>query len=123
MIMRRAFPILSLLVLSCAAARAEAPTLQGEWRTNLGVVTFKPEGDELVATFAIPRIPSVKGAVKGKTATLASQGGNTQGNASLTLDDSGRSFAGWFQFGGQSRSPWNGWRLAPEATKRAAARL
>ena len=121
--MRGAFPILSLLVLSCAAAPAAAPGLQGEWRTNLGVVTFKPEGDELVGTFAIPQIPAVKGAVKGKTATLASQQGNTPGNASLTLDDSGRSFAGWFQFSGRPRSPWNGWRPDPEATQGTAARL
>jgi predicted esterase len=121
--MRRAILATAMLVLSCASSRAEAPGLQGEWRTNLGVVTFKPEGDELVATFAIPQMPSVKGAVKGKTATLASQQGNTQGSASLTLDDSGRSFAGWFQFGGGPRGPWNGWRPDPEAAKGAAARL
>ena len=71
--MRGAFRVLSLLVLACALARADDPQLPGEWRTSLGIVTFKPEGDGLVATFANPRIPTVKGTVKGKTATLAGQ--------------------------------------------------
>src|SRR5438876_4433723 len=121
--MRGAFPVLSLLVLACASARADDPQLPGEWRTSLSIVTFKPEGDGLVATFANPRIPTVKGTVKGKTATLAGQEGNTQGNASLTLDDSGRAFTGWFQFGGGPRNPWNGWRPDPEATKAATGRF
>jgi predicted esterase len=121
--MRRAILATGILVLSCTSTRADAPGLQGEWRTNLGVVTIQPEGAELVATFAIPRMPSLKGAVKEKTATFSSKEGNPQGNASLTLDDSGRSFVGWFQLGGGPRSPWNGWRPDPEAAKGATARF
>src|SRR5262245_54627521 len=67
-----------LLVLACASAHADDPTLQGEWRTSLGVVTFKLEGEALVATFANAQMPAAKGAVKGKTAALASKQGNTQ---------------------------------------------
>ena len=43
------------------SAHADEPTLPGEWRTSLGIVTFKSEGDALVATFAHPQIPPVKG--------------------------------------------------------------
>jgi predicted esterase len=107
----------------CASGRADDPTLQGEWRTSLGVVTFQPEGDALVATFANRGIPAVKGALKGKTATLTYQEGQKRGDATVTLDDSGRSFSGWFQFGGGPRNPWNGWRPDPEATKGATAHL
>jgi predicted esterase len=121
--MRRVILIMGLVVLAGVSARAEDSTLQGEWRTSLGTVTFKPEGDVLVATFAIPGIPPVKGAVKGKTATLTYQEGQKRGDAMVTLDDSGRSFSGWFQFGGGPRNPWNGWRPDPEATKGATAHL
>jgi hypothetical protein len=67
--MRRALRVLGLLLLAAgpSAARADEPTLQGEWRTSLGIVTFRPEGDALVATFANPQTPPVKGVVKGKS--------------------------------------------------------
>jgi predicted esterase len=71
----------------------------------------------------MPGIPSVKGTVKGKTATLASEPGQKQVNAAVTLDDSGRSFSGWFQFNGNPRNPWNGWRPDPEATNGTTAHL
>jgi predicted esterase len=127
--MRRALRVLGLLLLAAgpSSARADEPTLQGEWRTSLGVVTFKPDGDTLTATFANPQTPPVKGAVKGKTATLTYREGAKRGDASVTLDDSGRSFKGWYQYGeGQRtfpRRPWNGWRPDPEATKGETGRF
>ncbi len=44
--MRRAIRVLGLLLLAAgsSSARADGPALQGEWRTSLGVVTFKPRG-------------------------------------------------------------------------------
>src|SRR5262249_29658844 len=110
-----------------SSARADEPTLQGEWRTSLGVVTFKPEGDALVATFANPQTPPVKGAVKGETATLTYREGDKRGDASLTHDDPGRSVNGWYQYGEGPRAvprrPWNGWRPDPEATKGETGRF
>ena len=121
--MRGAIRILSLLVLICVSARAGEPTLQGEWRTSLGIVTFKPEGDAMVATFAHPQIPPVKGSLTGKTATLKSEDKQRPGEAKLTLDDSGRSFEGTFQFGNNRPNPWKGWRPDPEATKAETGRF
>ena len=61
--MPRALRVLGLILLAAgsSAARADEPMLQGEWRTSLGVVTFKPDGEALVATFANPQTPPVKG--------------------------------------------------------------
>jgi predicted esterase len=123
--MRGAFCILSLLLLVLAglSARADEPTWPGEWRTSLGVATFKPEGDALVATFGNSGLSPAKGEVKGRTAQLELRDGTARGQATLTLDDSGRSFSGWFQFGGGPRRPWNGWRPDPEAANGEPARL
>ena len=52
--MRRVILTSGLLVLACVSVRADEPTLQGEWRTSLGIVTFQRDGDTLVATFANP---------------------------------------------------------------------
>ena len=121
--MRRVILTSGLLVLACVSARADEPRLQGEWRTSLGIVTFKSEGDALVATFAHPQIPPVKGSLTGKTATLKSEDKQRPGEAKLTLDDSGRSFEGTFQFGNNRPNPWKGWRPDPEATKAETGRF
>jgi hypothetical protein len=127
--MRRAIRFLRLILAAAgaSAARADEPTLRGEWRTSLGVVTFKAEGDTLTATFANPQTPPVKGTTKGKTATLTYREGEKRGDASATLDDSGRSFRGWYQYGEGGRTfprrPWNAWRPDPEATKGETARF
>ena len=115
--MRRVILTSGLLVMACVSARADGPALQGEWKTSLGVVTFKPDGDAMVATFAFPQIPTVKGSVTGKAATLKSEDPKRPGEAKLTLDDAGRSFEGTFQFGNARPNPWKGWRPDPEATK------
>ena len=121
--MRRAIPFLSVLVLVCVPAYGDEPTLQGEWRTSLGVVTFKPEGDAIVATFADPQIPPVKVTLTKKTATPRNEDGPKPGATTLTLDDSGRSFSGPFQFANGQRTIWNGWRPDPEATKAETGRF
>lgn len=115
------------LVLSSAPTRAGEKSLEGEWRTSLGVVTFKAEGDSLVATFENPRTPPVKGPLRDNTATLTSREGNRRGDATIKLDDSGRSFSGTYQYGeGQRTFPptnWNGWRPDPEAPKAATGKF
>ena len=127
--MRGAIRVLgpSLLLAAVASAHADEPTFPGEWRTSLGVATFKMEGDTLVATFANPQISPVKGALKAKTATLEYREGPKRGDATLTLDDSGRSFSGWYQYGEGERSyprtPWNGWRPDPEAARGETGRF
>ena len=121
--MRRIILVSGLLVLACVSARAGEPKLQGEWKTSLGIVTFKSEGDRMVATFTHPQIPLVKGSVTGKTATLKSEDKQRPGEAKLTLDDSGRSFSGTFQFGNNRPNPWKGWRPDPEATKGETSRF
>jgi predicted esterase len=88
---------------------------KGEWRTTLGVVTFEPVGDKVTARFVGPGMPPVQGTVKGKELTLEYREGRIKGNATLTLDDSGRSFTGWFQYSGGGQNAWNGWRPDPEA--------
>src|SRR5439155_234574 len=77
----------------------------------------------LIATLAIPGIPPLKGAAKGKTADLSYHDGAMRGDATLKLDDSGRSFTGWLQIGQRPRIPWNGWRPDPGATKAAMGRF
>ena len=127
--MRRAIPVLGLLLLATGMsdARADEPTFQGEWRTSLGLVTFKTEGDSLVATFANPRTPAVKGTLKGKEAALTFREGNRRADATVKLGDSGRSFEGTYQYGeGQRTFPrqfWNGWRPDPEAPKGPTGRF
>jgi predicted esterase len=127
--MRRAIHVLGLLLLAAgpSSARADEPALPGEWRTSLGVVTFKSDGDALTATFADSQTPAVKGTMNGKAATLTYREGEKRGDASVTLDGSGRSFQGWYQYGeGQRtfpRTPWNGWRPDPDATKGETGRF
>ena len=126
--MRGAIRVLGLLLpVAAELAYADEPTFPGEWRTSLGVATFKMEGNTLVATFANPQMSPVKGAAKGKTATLEYREGPKRGDASLTLGDSGRSFSGWYQYGegerNYPRSPWNGWRPDPEATRGETGRF
>ena len=127
--MRGAIRVLgpSLLLAAVASAYADEPTFPGEWRTSLGIATFKMEGDTLVATFANPQISPVKGALKAKTATLEYREGPKRGDASLTLDDSGRSFSGWYRYGEGERNypgtPWNGWRPDPEAARGETGRF
>jgi predicted esterase len=121
--MRRAIPILGLLLLTTGMSpmRADEPTPQGEWRSSLGTVTFKTEGDTLVATFADPRTPAVKGTLKGKEAKLTFREGARHADATIKLAESGRSFEGSYQYGEGQRNfqprPWNGWRPDPEATQ------
>jgi predicted esterase len=127
--MRRAIPVLGPLLLATgiSTARADEPTLQGEWRTSLGTVTFKTEGDTLVATFANPQTPAVKGMLKGKEATLTFREGNRHADATIKLADPGRSFEGSYQYGEDQRNfpprPWNGWRPDPEAPKGQTGRF
>jgi predicted esterase len=127
--MRRAIPILGLLLLAAgmSMSRADEPTLLGEWRTSLGTVTFKPEGDTIVATFANPQTPAVKGSLKGKEAKLTFREGNRHADATIKLGDSGRSFEGSYQYGEGQRNfparPWNGWRPDPEAPKGETGRF
>jgi predicted esterase len=65
--------------------------------------------------------------MEGKTAKLTYREGTRRGDAMIKLDDSGRSFAGFYQYGeGQRtfpRTPWNGWRPDPEATKGETGRF
>jgi predicted esterase len=112
-----------LTLLAPSANGEEGGAFAGEWRTTLGVVTFAPQGDAVSATFAGPGLPPVKGRLKGKTLTLEYREGQVRGDATLTLDDSGRSFTGFFQYSGGQRQPWNGWRPDPEATKGQAGRF
>lgn len=53
--MRRATFFLSPIVLAAAASAADGPALDGEWRTSLGVVTSKADGETIAATFANAR--------------------------------------------------------------------
>jgi predicted esterase len=121
--MRRAIPFLIVLVVACVPAFGDEPTLQGEWRTSLGVVTFKPDGNTLVATFANPRLSPVKCSVKRKAPALQNEEGPKPGEAKLTLDDSGRSFSGSCQFANGQRTLWQGWRPDPDATKAETGRF
>ncbi len=115
-----------------AVATARTPgvdrnDLSGEWRTSLGVVTFKRQGDAWVATFANPQLPALKGLLKGKELTLKYNEGARRADATITLDDSGRSFSGPYRFGEGQRTyvdtRWQGWRPDPEARKGQTGRF
>ena len=112
-----------LLLTHLAHAADDADALRGEWRTTLGVVKLDPQGEEVTATFVGPGLPPVKGQRKQKTLTFAYREGRIRGDATLTLDDGGRSFTGWFQYEGGPRQPWNGWRPDPTATKGSPGRF
>ncbi len=121
--MRVAIRVLYLLALVCMPASGDEPTLSGEWRTSLGVVTFELDGDGLVATFANSQIARLKGSLTGRTATFRSGEGQSRADARLTLDDSGFSFAGSYRFANGRQSPWNGWRSDPDANKAETGRF
>ena len=121
--MRRTIPFLSVVVLACVPAYGDETTLQGEWRTSLGVVTFKPDGNALIATFANSQFPTAKGTLTGKTATLQYAQARKPGEAKLTLDEHGRSFSGSYQLANGRQIPWQGYRPDPEATKGETGRF
>jgi predicted esterase len=121
--MRRAIPFLSVLVLACVPAVGDEPALQGEWRTSLGIATFKPDGDALVATFASPQLAPVKCSVKTKAAAPQNEEAPKPGEAKLTLDESGRSFSGSCRLANGRQLPWQGWRPDPDATKAETGRF
>ena len=116
-----------------ASAPAGAPSadrneLEGEWRTSLGVVTFKPQGTAWVATFADSQLPTLKGPLDGKQLTLKYDVGARHASSTITLDDSGRSFSGPYQFGEGQRNfvnipRWQGWRPDPDARKGPTGRF
>ena len=95
--------------------------LSGEWRTSLGVVTFKRQGDAWVANFANRQLPALQGLLKGKELTLEYDEGARHASSTIKLDDSGRSFSGPYKFAEGQRnlvnSKWEGWRPDPEARK------
>jgi predicted esterase len=109
-----------LAVFACAqgSLQAEDKTFYGEWKTSLGAIEIKQEGDGLTVNFKMSRIPPVKGELKNRTATLSYQEGNNKGDASIKLDDVGRSFSGWFRYNGGPEQPFNGWRPDPESLKK-----
>ena len=70
------------------------------------------------------QLPAVKGLLKGKESTLKYRRGRQARDAStITLDDSGRSFAGPYQFGEGQRTyvdtRWQGWRPRSRGTQGA----
>ena len=101
-----------VVVLACAPGGARAAdSIQGEWRTSLGVVTLSQEGESVTASFKAAGVPPLKGSLKDKTANLAFREESAGGQATFTLDNSGRAFTGWLQRGNGPRRPWNGWKL------------
>ena len=121
--MRVAIRVLYLLALACMSASGDEPTYAGRVADEPGRRDVQAGRRWLVATFANSQIPPVKGSLTGKTATLKSGRGQNRGEAKLTLDDSGRSFAGSFRFGNGRQNPWNGWRPDPDATKAETGRF
>jgi RNA polymerase sigma factor (sigma-70 family) len=101
--------------------------LSGEWRTSLGLVTFTRQGDAWVAKFANQQLPALEGLLKGKELTLKYDEGAKRASATITLDDSGRSFSGPYSFGEGQRNivntKWDGWRPDPEARKNQPAQF
>ena len=101
--------------------------LEGEWRTSLGIVTFKPQGAAWVATFANPQLPALKGSLKGKEVALKYEQGAKHADSTIKLDDSGRSFSGPYRFGEGRRdyvnTRWQGWRPDPEARNAQTGRF
>ena len=69
----------------------------------------------------------MKGLLKGKELTLKFNEGARHADATITLDDSGRSFSGPYQFGEGQRTfvnaRWQGWPPDPEARKGPAGRF
>ena len=101
--------------------RSRTDLLSGEWRTSLGLATFKRQGDTWVVNFANQQLPALEGLLRGKELTLKYDEGAERAASTVTLDDSGRSFSGPYTFGEGQRNfvntRWDGWRPDPEARK------
>jgi predicted esterase len=94
-----------------------ASAFAGAWRTTLGDVEFRLEGDKLVGNVKAFGDTPFTGRVDGKALKLAYQDGMIQGEATLTLADSGRSFSGRYAIRNRGGGSWNGWKPDPEAPK------
>ena len=94
--------------------RSRTDLLSGEWRTSLGLATFKRQGDTWVVNFANQQLPALEGLLKGKELTLKYDEVRRRAASTVTLDDSGRSFSGPYTFGEGQRNfvntKWEGWR-------------
>ncbi len=105
------------VVFLARVAAADGPGIEGKWKTSLGLVTISKEGDQYTAKFADARIPTVKGTLKDKVASLKSEDGKPKGEASVTLGGTGLSFTGSFRFPNGFQRVWQGFRPDPEAAR------
>jgi predicted esterase len=96
------------------AVGREGP-FDGEWRSSIGIVTLKQDGNTVTGTYGNAGQFALKGNVAGKSLTFEYQEGQAKGDARFTLDDSGNAFTGGFQIRGGQGGRWDGWRLDPDA--------
>jgi predicted esterase len=106
-----------------SARAAEEGAFNGEWRTSIGIVKLKQTGSAVTGTYGNAGQFTLKGTVEGKKLTFEYQEGQARGDATWTLDESGRSFRGEFRIRGGQAGVWQGWRPDPEAPKGKASNL
>jgi predicted esterase len=106
-----------------ATARQDAKggAFAGEWKTSIGVVTVRQDGDKVRGAYGPGGKFTIEGVVKDKALTFSFQEGNAKGDARWTLDDSGISFHGGFQLQGGRQGSWDGWRPDPKAVDTKAS--
>lgn len=121
--MRIAPWVAAWLLMTARLVLADERGLEGKWKTSLGLATITKEGDQVTVKFANAQIPTVKGAIEGKQASLKTEEGKTKGEASITLGDSGLSFSGWFRFANGFQRSWEGFRPDPRATEAKTGRF
>src|SRR2546423_15146230 len=86
-----------LVALGESPGRDGAAPFDGVWRTSLGTVTLKQEGETVTGTYGDAGQFTLKGTVRGKKLTFEYQQGKTKGDGHWTLADSGHAFVGEYQ--------------------------
>ena len=115
----RYWAIIGLILAAAGPGQAQEGSFGGRWRTSIGVVELKQDGDAVTGTYGNAGQFKIKGTVAGKVLTYEYQEGEAKGDARWTLNDSGLGFQGGYQIRGGRGGAWNGWRPDPEATKAA----
>ena len=108
-------PLLLALLGTTATGADEAAKMAGEWKTTMGVLTLRAQGDALTGKLVAFGL-NVKGEPRdGKVALSYDTQDKTHVAATLTLDPSGRSFSGPCKASNGNQFIWQGWHVDPAA--------
>ncbi|WP_422928893.1 hypothetical protein [Singulisphaera sp. PoT] len=104
--------IAALVVSSLPARAAEPPGFAGDWKTTLGPMSLKQDGDAFTGVLDFFKIP-LKGKLKDGELTLEYDEQDVHVRSTSKLDPTGLAFQGKTTASNGFRNVWNGWRPEP----------